>query len=142
MFDGIIHLTVDHLLIVGSIVFLTLPRESHHAISKERHLIVGVGVDAIGHLVFGRLLLRGRSLTVFVLAGCEQGGGGYSGSPGYLEELSSGDWFHGVVGLMVQVLIVIQLILDFLVKLVFLVIPVVVASIVFCASHVLPRRWR
>ena len=48
MVHGIIHQFVDHLLI-DDVVF---ERQSHHAVTKNRHVIVGVVVDAVRHLVF------------------------------------------------------------------------------------------
>ena len=54
--DGVVHLAVNHLLVVVVLVF-GLRRQAHHAIAQQRHLVVTGGVVAVGHLAHGRLHL-------------------------------------------------------------------------------------
>ena len=56
MFDGIVNLLVDHILI-ELIAIVHLRRQPHHAITQNRHFLLCLGVLAIGHLAYGRLHL-------------------------------------------------------------------------------------
>ena len=61
MFDGIVHLTVNHVL-VEVILVLCLRRQAHHAVSQQRHLVLIIGIRAIGHLAYRWLHL----LLIFI----------------------------------------------------------------------------
>ena len=76
MLDGIVHLSVNHLLVDGSFGMVALcsasfDGQSHHAVAQQRYLVAGVVVDAHGHLVLGRFLILGRCLLRVVVA-CRQ----------------------------------------------------------------------
>ena len=61
MLDGVINLLIDHLLVdLGVIVtakgLAVGGGQAHHAISQDRHLLVRLGVLAVGHFAHRRLL--------------------------------------------------------------------------------------
>ena len=66
MFDSIIHLFVDHLLI-KLIAIIHLRRQAHHAISQQRHFLLSLGIHTICHLALWRLYLILVFLSGFVL---------------------------------------------------------------------------
>ena len=71
MFEGVVDLLVDHLLVDGGVGVVAegaaaLYGETHHAVAKERHLVVRVGVGAVGHLALAVDDVFGDGRTVAV----------------------------------------------------------------------------
>ena len=56
MFNGIVYLTVNHLLIEVVLV-LSLRRQTHHAVAQDRYLVLVIGIRTVGHLTHRRFHL-------------------------------------------------------------------------------------
>ncbi len=98
MLDGIVHKTIDHLLVDGVVTlasdgFAAGVRQSHHSKPKERHLITRLGIGAESHFAFRRFHL----LFIIIdngffrlLASGKRESCGYCSGTEYLQEVSAG----------------------------------------------------
>ena len=92
--DGIVHLLVDHLLVVFFLAGYL--GQTHHAVAQERHFLLGLGVHTVGHLAhrgLHLLLVFGLSRRLGLLAAAHCGGGGHRADAEELEEVAAAEGF-------------------------------------------------